>query len=85
MNYGRRLSHSIDYVVSYLANVIAGFAPGPWEEHAPSFAFPTQPEWEAVLRQVKAQCEDPTNRFGFPDPTSPSGFQPAMRGVKPMT
>ena len=72
-----RTNHSHD-LVPYLPNVIAGFAPGPWEEHAPSFAFPTQLEWEAVLRQVKAQCEDPRNRFGFPDPTRPHGFQPAF-------
>jgi hypothetical protein len=72
-----RTNHSHDRQ-PYLPNVIAGFAPGPWEEHAPSFAFPTQPEWEAVLRQVKAQCEDLANHFGFPDPTSPGGFQPAF-------
>ena len=30
-----------------------------------------QAEWIAVLRQVKAQCEDPANRFGFPNPDRP--------------
>ena len=39
-----RTNHSDDRV-PYLANVIAGFDPRPWEEHAPSFAMPTQPEW----------------------------------------
>ena len=72
-----RTNHSNDRV-PYLANVIAGFAPGPWEEHAPSFSFPTQPEWEAVLLKVKEQCADPANRFGFPYPSSPNGFQPAF-------
>ena len=36
----------------YLANVIAGFDPRPWEEHAPSFAMPNQQEWEAAIQQV---------------------------------
>lgn len=58
--------------------MIAGFDPRPWQEHSPSFAFPTEAEWEAVLLQVKAQCEDPSNRFGFPDASKPSGFQPAF-------
>ena len=31
-----------------------------------------------MLRQVKAQCEDPANRFGFPDASRPAGFQPAF-------
>ena len=58
-----RTNHSIKYDrVPYLANVIAGFDPRPWEEHSPSFAMPNETEWEAVLRQVKAQCEDPINR-----------------------
>jgi hypothetical protein len=48
-----RTNHSRD-AVPYLANVIAGFDPRPWEERAPSFAFPSASEWEAVLRQVKA-------------------------------
>ena len=61
-----------------LANVIAGFDPRPWEEHAPSFAMPNQSEWEAVIRQVKAQCEDPANKIGFPDVSSPNGFKPAF-------
>jgi hypothetical protein len=72
-----RTNHSHDRV-PYLANVIAGFDPRPWEEHAPSFAMPSQPEWEAVIRQVKAQCEEPANRFGFPDASAPNGFQPAF-------
>ena len=72
-----RTNHSHDRV-PYLANVIAGFDPRPWQEHSPSFAFPTEAEWEAVLLQVKAQCEDPSNRFGFPDASKPSGFQPAF-------
>jgi hypothetical protein len=46
-----RTNHSLDRV-PYLANVISGFDPRPWEEHSPSFAMPTQPEWEAVLTQV---------------------------------
>lgn len=72
-----RTNHSRDRV-PYLANVIAGFDPRPWEEHAPSFAMPNQSEWEAVIRQVKAQCEDPANKFGFPDASSPNGFKPAF-------
>jgi hypothetical protein len=72
-----RTNHSDDRV-PYLANVIAGFDPRPWEEHSPSFDMPTQQEWEGVLLQVKAQCEDPANRFGFPDASAPHGYQPAF-------
>lgn len=72
-----RTNHSDDSV-PYLANVIAGFDPRPWQEHAPSFAFPTASEWKAVLQQVKAQCEDSRNRFGFPDASRPAGFQPGF-------
>jgi hypothetical protein len=72
-----RGNHSHDRV-PYLANVIAGFNPRPWQEQAPSFAFPSASEWETVLRQVKVQCEEPANRFGFPDASKPSGFQPAF-------
>ena len=72
-----RTNHSHDRV-PYLANVIAGFNPRPWEEHSPSFAFPTEAEWEAVLTQVKAQCEDPANKFGFPDASKPNSYQPAF-------
>ncbi len=46
-----RLNHTAD-VVPYLPNVIAGFDPRPWEEASPSFAMPSQAEWELVLRQV---------------------------------
>jgi hypothetical protein len=72
-----RTNHSNDRV-PYLANVIAGFDPRPWEEHAPSFSMPTEKEWEKVLVQVKEQCEDPQNRFGFPDSSKANGFQPAF-------
>ena len=72
-----RTNHSHDRV-PYLANVIAGFDTRPWEEHAPSFAMPTEPEWEAVIKQVKAQCEDPANSFGFPDASASHGYQPAF-------
>ena len=57
---------------------MAGWDPRPWEEHAPSFAFPTEAEWEAATRETLEQCLDPRNRFGFPDATSPTGFQPAF-------
>ena len=33
---------------------------------------------EAVIRQVKTQCEDPSNKFGFPDASAPHGYQPAF-------
>ena len=72
-----RTNHSNDRV-PYLANVIAGFDPRPWEEHSPSFEMPTAKEWEAVLHQVKEQCEDPSNRFGFPDESKVNGYQPAF-------
>jgi hypothetical protein len=72
-----RTNHSGDRV-PYLANVIAGFDPRPWEEHAPSFAMPSQKEWEAVIRQVLRQCKNIENRFGFPDASAEYGFQPAF-------
>jgi hypothetical protein len=31
-----------------------------------------------IAAQVKAQCEDPANRFGFPDASAPHGFRPAF-------
>ena len=54
------------------------FSSRPWEEHAPSFAMPNEREWEQAIRQIKAQCEDRANRFGFPDASSPHGYQPAF-------
>ena len=39
-----RTNYSKDSV-PYLPNIIAGFDPRPWEEHAPSFAFPSSSEW----------------------------------------
>lgn len=63
----------------YLPNVIASFDPRPWEEHGPSFTFPTREEWTAALTQVRDLISDPGNRvFGFPDLTSASGIQPAF-------
>jgi hypothetical protein len=35
-------------------------------------------EWEAALRQVVHQSLDLSNSFGFPDATSPHGFQLAF-------
>ena len=65
--------------VPYLPNVIASFDPRPWEEHGPSFTFPTRAEWAAALTQARDLVTDPANRvFGFPDATSPTGIQPAM-------
>jgi hypothetical protein len=72
-----RTLHADDRV-PYLANVIAGFDPRPWEEHAPSFAMPSAWEWEAVLWQVKAQCLNASNHFGFPDASAPHGYRPAV-------
>lgn len=72
-----RTNHSHDRV-PYLANIIAGFDPRPWEEHAPSFYRPTRTEWKDVLIQVKTQCLNDTNQFGFPDASEPSGIQPAV-------
>jgi hypothetical protein len=72
-----RTNHSND-TVPYLPNVIAGFDPRPWEEHAPSFSMPNETEWEAVIRQVIRQCLIPANRFGFPDASAPHGYQPAF-------
>lgn len=76
-----RTNHSKD-PQPYLANIIAGFDPRPWEEHAPSFAMPSASEWETVLTQIKAQCLDPRNHFGFPDNSQPNGFQPAFNICK---
>jgi len=42
----------------------------------PSFAMPTEAEWTAIITQVKNQCLDPTNHFGFPDTSKSHGFQP---------
>ena len=72
-----RTNHSSD-TQPYLANVIAGFDPRPWQEHNAAFAPPTPIEWEAVLRAVKAQCLNASNRFGFPDASLPGGVQPAF-------
>lgn len=72
-----RTNHSHDSV-PYLPNLIAGFDPRPWEEHSPSFAMPSEAEWVASLRQVKAQCQDASNRFGFPDASAAYGYQPAV-------
>ena len=60
-----RTNHSHD-PVPYVPNVIAGFDPRPWEEHSPSFQMPNRTEWMKQLYAIKAQCEDPSNRFGFP-------------------
>ena len=57
---------------------MAGWDPRPWEEHAPSFAMPTEAEWEAVVRAVVQQCQNTSNRFGWPDASAPGGFQPAF-------
>ena len=40
--------------------------------------MPTLPEWESVVKSVVQQCKDPRNRFGWPDATTPQGFQPAF-------
>jgi hypothetical protein len=40
--------------------------------------MPTEAEWEAVVRAVVDQSQDPRNRFGWPDVTAPGGFQPAF-------
>ena len=39
---------------------------------------PTPAEWEAVLRQIRGQCLDPSNHFGFPDASAPHGYAPAF-------
>ena len=49
----------------------------PWQEHAPSFASPTEAEWAAALAQLKAQLT-PQSNFGFPDASKPHGIQPAF-------
>jgi hypothetical protein len=72
-----RTNHSRD-TAPYLANVIAGFDPRPWEEHNTAFAPPTPLEWDTALRAVKAQCLNVSNRFGFPDASKPGGVQPAF-------
>ena len=33
--------------------------------NAPSFAMPSQPEWEPVIQQVVRQCKNASNRFSF--------------------
>ena len=60
-----RGNHTLD-PVPYVASLIAGFDPRPWQEHAPSFAAPTVAEWEAALRQAKSAVEAPGTNFGFP-------------------
>ena len=71
-----RGNHSGD-PVPYLPNLIAGFDPRPWEEHAPSFAPPTDAEWRAALAQARDLVVAPGNRvFGFPDGSG--GVQPAV-------
>ena len=72
-----RTNHSRD-TVPYLANVIAGFDPRPWQEHNTAFSPPTPTEWDTALRAVKAQCLNVSNRFGFPDASQPGGVQPAF-------
>jgi hypothetical protein len=63
----------------YMPNVIAGFDPRPWEEHAPSFAPPTRSEWAAALTQARDLVEAADNRvFGIPDATAPGGVRPAI-------
>ena len=76
-NTESRTNHSHD-LVPYLPNLMAGWDPRPWEEHAPSFAMPTEAEWEAVVRAVVQQCQNTSNRFGWPDASAPGGFQPAF-------
>ena len=76
-NTESRTNHSQD-IVPYLPNLMAGWDPRPWEEHAPSFAMPTEAEWEAVVRAVVQQCQNASNRFGWPDASAPGGFQPAF-------
>eukprot|EP00039_Didymoeca_costata_P023430 m.7068 g.7068 ORF g.7068 m.7068 type:complete len:505 (-) comp3643_c0_seq1:164-1678(-) len=72
-----RGNHSNDSV-PYLASLIAGFDPRPWQEHAPSFTDPTQQEWNTYLLQVKSVLTNPQNRFGFPDESAPNGVYPAV-------
>jgi hypothetical protein len=72
-----RLNHSNDRV-PYLPNVVAGFDPRPWQEHAPSFTEPTEHEWAVTLQQIRTQVLEPANRFGFPDASAPHGYQPAF-------
>ena len=72
-----RGNHSNDRV-PYLPNAIAGFDPRPWQEHDPAFSDPTPAEWEAVLRQIRGQCLDASNHFGFPDASAPTGIRPAF-------
>ena len=73
-----RGNHSGD-AVPYVPNVIAGFDPRPWEEHAPSFAPPSEAEWEAALLQARGLAAGAGNdKFGFPDATAPSGVRGAV-------
>lgn len=70
-----RGNHSND-TVPYVASLIAGFDPRPWEEPSPSFEAPTQGEWRAAVQQVVHAVQ--VAPFGFPDVSSPSGVQPAF-------
>ena len=65
-----RLNHVGD-AVPYVPNAIAGHdtRPACTREagcNSTVFAEPTSAEWTAALRAIKAQTEDPRNRFGFP-------------------
>lgn len=73
-----RGNHSND-TVPYVPNVIASFDPRPWEEQGASFTFPALAEWTAALQQAWDLVASPSNHiFGFPDPTSATGIQPAV-------
>ena len=73
-----RGNHSRD-AVPYVPNVIAGFDPRPWQEHAPSFAPPSEAEWEAALVQARGLAAAPDNaKFGFPDASAPGGVRGAV-------
>ena len=72
-----RGNHTND-TVPYVASVIAGFDPRPWEEHSPSVTSPTADEWRWALEQARDAISDPANRFGFPDSSAPQGIQPAV-------
>lgn len=63
-----RTNHSHD-PVPYLANVIAGFDPRPWEEQEPSFAMPTQVEWAAVPSACRCQMITETMSLKFSETT----------------
>ena len=79
-----RGNHSTDRV-PYLPNVISSFDPRPWGEHDPSFTDPTRAEWEVVLRQIRGQCLDSSNHFGFPDASNlaTGSIQPAFNICAP--